>query len=55
MIYFIESFDPLSNRINNVFIQSIENGKTVVTAALSGYLETLPSGKIFRQNSSAIS
>jgi lipopolysaccharide export system permease protein len=47
LIYFIESFDPLSNRINNVFIQSIENGKTVVTAALSGYLDTLPSGEIY--------
>ena len=47
VIYFIESFDPLSNRINNVFIQSIENGKTVVTAALSGYLDTLASGEIY--------
>ncbi|MEP7085300.1 MAG: LPS export ABC transporter permease LptF [Betaproteobacteria bacterium] len=47
VIYFIESFDPLSNRINNVFIQSIENGKTVVTAALSGYLDTLPSGEVY--------
>ena len=47
VIYFIESFDPLSNAINNVFIQSIENGKTVVTAALSGYLDTLPSGEVY--------
>ena len=47
VIYFIESFDPLSNRINNVFIQSIENGKTVVTAALSGYLDTLASGELY--------
>lgn len=47
LIYFIESFDPLSNRINNVFIQSIENGKSVVTAALSGYLDTLPTGEIY--------
>ena len=47
LIYFIESFDPLSNRINNVFIQSVENGKSVVTAALSGYLDTTPSGELY--------
>jgi lipopolysaccharide export system permease protein len=47
LIYFIESFDPLSNRINNVFIQSFENGHSVVTAALSGYLDTLPSGEVY--------
>ena len=47
LIYFIESFDPLSNRINNVFIQSLENGRTVVTAALSGYLDTQPSGELY--------
>ncbi len=47
LIYFIESFDPLSNRINNIFIQSVENGKSVVTAALSGYLDTLPTGEIY--------
>ena len=47
LIYFIESFDPLSNRINNVFIQSVENGKSVVTAALSGYLDTQPSGEVY--------
>jgi lipopolysaccharide export system permease protein len=47
LIYFIESFDPLSNRINNVFIQSVENGRNVVTAALSGYLDTLPNGEIY--------
>ena len=47
LIYFIESFDPLSSRINNIFIKSVENGKSVVTAALSGYLETLPSGEIY--------
>ena len=46
-IYFIESFDPLSNRINNVFIQSVENGKSVVTAALSGYVDTQPSGEVY--------
>ncbi len=47
LIYFVESFDPLSNRINNVFIQSIENGRTVVTAAVSGYLDTLASGELY--------
>ena len=47
LIYFIESFDPLSNRINNVFIQSVENGKSVVTAALSGYLDTQPTGEVY--------
>jgi lipopolysaccharide export system permease protein len=47
LIYFIESFDPLSNRINNVFIQSVENGRSVVTAALSGYLDTQPSGEVY--------
>jgi len=47
LIYFIESFDPLSDQINNVFIQSVENGKSVVTAALSGYLDKLPSGEIY--------
>jgi lipopolysaccharide export system permease protein len=47
LIYFIESFDPLSNRINNVFIQSVENGKSVVTAALSGFLDTHPSGEVY--------
>ena len=47
LIYFIESFDPMSNRINNVFIQSIENGRNVVTAALSGYLDTPPSGELY--------
>jgi len=47
LIYFIERFDPLSNRINNVFIQSVENGHSVVTAALSGFLDTLPSGEVY--------
>ncbi|MEP6701828.1 MAG: LPS export ABC transporter permease LptF [Betaproteobacteria bacterium] len=47
LIYFIESFNPLSNQINNVFIQSVENGKSVVTAALSGYLDTLPNGEVY--------
>jgi lipopolysaccharide export system permease protein len=47
LIYFIESFDPLSNKINNVFIQSVENGKSVVTSALSGYLDTQPTGEVY--------
>ena len=47
LIYFIDSFDPLSNRINNIFISSVENGKSVVTAALSGYLDNQPSGEVY--------
>lgn len=46
-VYFIENVSPGSNRVGNVFVQSVQNGKLGTMVAHNGVQETLPNGDRF--------
>ena len=46
-VYFIESVSRGSNRVGNVFVQSMQNGKLGTMVAQQGLQETLPNGDRF--------
>ncbi|MBK9160834.1 MAG: LPS export ABC transporter permease LptF [Nitrosomonadales bacterium] len=46
-VYFVENVDVGSNRIGNVFVQSVQNGKLGTMVARQGLQETLPNGDRF--------
>ncbi|BBJ00016.1 LPS export ABC transporter permease LptF [Ferrigenium kumadai] len=46
-VYFVENLHPGSNRVGNVFVQSMQNGKLGTMVARQGLQETLPNGDRF--------
>ena len=46
-VYFIEDVDVESNRIGNIFVRSVQNGKLGTMVAREGFQETLPNGDRF--------
>lgn len=46
-VYFIENVSPGSNRVGNVFVQSVQNGKLGTMVAHNGVQETMPNGDRF--------
>ena len=46
-VYFIESMDAESNRVSNIFVQSVQNGKLGTMVAKQGLQETAPNGDHF--------
>lgn len=46
-VYFVENVDMGSNRVSNVFVQSVQNGKLGIMVAQQGLQETLPNGDRF--------
>lgn len=46
-VYFIESMNPGSNRVGNVFVQSEQNGKLGTMVSKQGLQETMPNGDRF--------
>lgn len=46
-VYFIENLNLGSNRVGNVFVQSVQNGKLGTMVAREGVQETLPNGDRF--------
>ena len=46
-VYFIEDVDVGSNRIGNIFVRSVQNGKLGTMVAREGFQETLPNGDRF--------
>ncbi len=46
-VYFVESLDEKSNRVENVFVRSVQNGKLGTMVAREGYQETAASGDRF--------
>ncbi len=46
-VYFIENVDVGRNRIGNVFVQSVQNGKTGIVVAKQGLQETVANGDRF--------
>ncbi|HXU94403.1 MAG TPA: LPS export ABC transporter permease LptF [Gallionella sp.] len=46
-VYFVENLNPGSNRVGNVFVQSMQNGKLGTMVARQGLQETLPNGDRF--------
>lgn len=46
-VYFIENASPGSNRVGNVFVQSVQNGKLGTMVAHNGVQETMPNGDRF--------
>ena len=46
-VYFVENMRPGSNRVNNIFVQSEQNGKLGTMVASQGLQETLPNGDRF--------
>ncbi len=46
-VYFIENVSAGSNRVSNVFVQSVQNGKLGTMVARQGLQETLPNGDRF--------
>lgn len=46
-VYFIENVNTGSNRVGNVFVQSVQNGKLGTMVAKQGLQETLPNGDRF--------
>ncbi|CAG0974188.1 Lipopolysaccharide export system permease protein LptF [Burkholderiales bacterium] len=47
MVFYVESFNPLDNSINNFFAQAVEKDQLVTMVARGGYLETRPNGDRF--------
>ncbi len=46
-VYFIDNVDVGSNRVGNIFVQSVQNGKLGTMVAKQGLQETLPNGDHF--------
>jgi len=46
-VYFVENVNLGSNRVGNIFVQSIQNGKLGTMVAREGLQETLPNGDRF--------
>lgn len=46
-VYFVENVQPGSNRVGNIFVQSVQNGKTGIMVARQGVQETHPNGDRF--------
>jgi len=46
-VYFIEGVDVGSNRIGNIFVRSVQNGKLGTMVAREGFQETMPNGDRF--------
>lgn len=46
-VYFVESLDEKSNRVENVFVRSVQNGKLGTMVAREGYQETAANGDRF--------
>jgi lipopolysaccharide export system permease protein len=47
LVVFVESFNPLTSSVQNVFLQSVEDGKDATTVAARGKLEDMPNGDRF--------
>lgn len=46
-VYFIENVDVKSNRVGNIFVQSVQNGKMGTMVAREGFQESMPNGDRF--------
>ena len=46
-VYFLENVDAGKGRVKNVFVQSVQNGKTGIMVAREGLQETAPNGDRF--------
>lgn len=46
-VYFVESLDEKTNRVENVFVRSVQNGKLGTMVARQGYQETAANGDRF--------
>lgn len=46
-VYFIENVDVESNRVGNIFVQSVQNGKMGTMVAREGFQENMPNGDRF--------
>lgn len=46
-VYFIEDVEVGSNRIGNIFVRSVQNGKLGTMVAREGFQETMPNGDRF--------
>ncbi len=46
-VFFLEQVDPQARRVNNIFVQSVQNGKEGTMVAREGYQETAPNGDRF--------
>ena len=46
-VYFVDNVDVGSNRVGNIFVQSVQNGKLGTMVARQGLQETLPNGDRF--------
>lgn len=46
-VYFVEKVDVGSNRVGNIFVQSMQNGRMGTMVARQGKQETLPNGERF--------
>jgi lipopolysaccharide export system permease protein len=47
LVVFVESINPLTSSVQNVFLQSVEDGKDATTVAARGKLEDMPNGDRF--------
>ncbi|MDH4284640.1 MAG: LPS export ABC transporter permease LptF, partial [Gallionellaceae bacterium] len=46
-VYFIENIETGKNRVGNIFVQSVQHGKTGIMVAKQGLQETAPNGDRF--------
>ena len=46
-VFFIENVDAGKNRVGNIFVQSVQHGKTGIMVAKQGLQETMPNGDRF--------
>ena len=47
LVVFVESINPLTNTVQNVFLQSVEDKQDATTVAVRGRLEDMPNGDRF--------
>jgi len=47
LVVFLESLNPLTGAVHNVFLHSVDVGRDVTTVAASGHLEQMPNGDRF--------
>ena len=47
LVVFLESLNPLTGSVRNVFLHSVDTGRDVTTVAASGRLEEMPNGDRF--------